>query len=245
MVLQENRHDDPSLQADPEVRRFYDQIYYKDAGEAPIVSRHLRQLAKKLGPWNGRRLLDVACGTGDWLMAAVALGATPAGIDISQKAVEVCRRVLPEAQLRCGSAEILPFGDREFDFISCLGALEHFLDARGALREMVRVAKPNAMYLLLVPNSGFLTRRLGFYSGTHQADLKEDVRSLREWRELFESAGLIVLHRWRDLHVLSKSWILRGPKYGWPLRAAQAIALPLWPLSWQYQVYHLCVTRRQ
>jgi len=25
-----------------------------------------------------------------------------------------------------------------------------------------------------------------------------------------------------------------------PLRAAQALALAAWPLSWQYQVYHLC-----
>jgi SAM-dependent methyltransferase len=245
MVPQENRRDDPGLQADSEVQRFYDQVYYGDTTELPIVSRHLRRLAKKLGPWNGQRLLDVACGTGDWLVAAAALGATPAGIDISQKALEVCRRALPEAQLRCGPAEIVSFGDREFDFISCLGALEHFLDARAALREMVRMAKPNAVFLLLVPNSGFLTRRLGLYSGTQQANVKEDVRSLREWTELFESVGLRVLHRWRDLHVLSGSWIFRGRWYEWPLRAAQALALSLWPLSWQYQVYHLCVMRRQ
>ena len=244
MALQKNWRDDHSLQSELEFRRFYDRVYYRDAGDAPVASRHLQRLAKKLGPWTGQRLLDIACGTGDWLAAAAALGATPVGIDISQKALEVCRRALPDAQLRCGSAEVLPFGDGEFDFISCLGALEHFLDPQAAVREMVRVAKPNAVFLLLVPNSGFLTRRLGFYSGTHQADVKETVCSLREWRELFESAGLVVLHRWRDLHVLSKSWIFCGPWYKWPLRAAQAAALPLWPLSWQYQVYHLCVMRR-
>jgi len=227
-----------------QIREFYDSVYYRDADKMPPVPRHLRRLAKKLGPWTSQRLLDVACGTGGWLAATAACGALPAGIDISQKALEVCRRALPGAELHCGPAETLPFHDDEFDFVSCLGALEHFLDPHTALSEMVRVAKPNAVLLLLVPNAGFLPRRFGLYAGTHQADVKEDVRSLREWHELFESAGLRVLYRWRDLHVLSSSWIFRGRWYQWPVRAAQALALPLWPLSWQYQVYHLCVIQQ-
>jgi SAM-dependent methyltransferase len=228
-----------------EIREFYDQFYYGDTSHPPSVSGHLRRLAKKLGPWNDRKLLDVGCGTGDWLMAAAACGAIPAGVDISQKALNVCRHALPGAELHCGPAETLPFGDHVFDCISCLGALEHFLDPHAALLEMVRVAKSNAVFVLLVPNSGFLPRRLGLFSGTHQADVKEDVRSLREWQHLFASAGLRVLYRWKDLHVLSGSWIFRGRWYKWPVRAAQALALPLWPLSWQYQVYHLCVIRKQ
>ena len=226
------------------IQEFYDGVYYRDTNRSPPVPAHLRRLAKKLAPLNNVRLLDVACGTGRWLEAAAALGGLPAGVDISKKAVEVCRRALPGADIHCGPAEKLPFNEGEFDFISCLGALEHFIDGRAALREMVRVGKPNAVVVLLVPNSGFLTRRLGLYSGTEQTDVKEDVRSLRAWRDLFESAGLTVLHRWRDLHMLTPSWIFRGAWFGWPLRAAQAFALPLWPLSWQYQVYHLCVIRK-
>ena len=225
------------------IREYYDSVYYRELDALPRVPRHLRRLARKLGPWQGQRLLDVACGTGSWLMAAAARGALPAGVDISQRAVEFCRRSLPDADIHCGPAEKLPFEDSHFDFISCLGALEHFLDPAAALHEMVRVAKPNAVFVLLVPNSGFLTRRLGLYSGTEQTAMKEEVLSLKEWQELFGSCSLKVLHRWRDLHMLSASWIVRGPWHRWPLRAAQALALPLWPLSWQYQVYHLCVIR--
>jgi hypothetical protein len=94
-----------------------------------------------------------------------------------------------------------------------------------------------------VPNTDFLPARLGLYKGTHQADVHEEGRSLSDWRALFEDAGLCVRHRWRDLHVLSPSWICRGPWYAWPVRASQALALPLWPLSWQYQVYHLCTIK--
>jgi len=225
------------------IREFYDQVYYADASARISIPAHYRRLARKLEPWKGRRLLDVACGTGQWLGAAAALGATPAGIDISQKALDVCRKALPDADLRCGPAEQLPFDDRQFDVVSCLGALEHFLDPQAALCQMVRVAKPGAIFILLVPNSGFLPLRVGFYSGTQQADIREELRTLSEWSHLFESAGLRIRYRWRDLHVLSPSWIFRGSWYSWPLRAAQALALPLWPLDWQYQVYHLCTLK--
>jgi SAM-dependent methyltransferase len=236
----------PTTQENPDtaaLRDFYDRVYYANATTGAKIPAHYRQLARKLQPWKGVRLLDIACGTGQWLGAAAELGATPAGIDISKKALAVCRKSLPSAYLHCGPAEQLPFEDREFDVVSCLGALEHFLDPRAALLEMVRVAKPHAIFILLVPNSGFLPRRMGLYSGTQQADVREEPRTLFEWSKLFESAGLRVRYRWRDLHVLSPSWIFRGSWYAWPLRAAQALALPLWPLEWQYQVYHLCTMK--
>ena len=222
------------------VRRFYDQVYHCPGRESSRVSGHLRRLARRLGPWQGQKVLDVACGQGEWLRSVSALGAVTTGVDISAIALQVCRKYLSGAGLYCASAEQLPLNNQQFDFVSCLGALEHFPDPRGALREMTRVAKPSALFLLLVPNAGFLPRRLGLYSGTRQAKVREDVRSLREWQDLFESAELRILYRWRDLHVLSAAWLFVGRWYQWPLRAAQALALPAWPLTWQYQIYHLC-----
>jgi len=226
------------------LRDYYDEIYYRRAHADKKIPNHYLKLARHFEPWKGKALLDVACGTGLWLRAAAQSGAIAAGVDISQKALDVCRQSLPQAELHCGPAEQLPFGNEQFDIVSCLGALEHFLDPLAALREMVRVAKPSAVFLLLVPNSEFLPLRLGLYSGTQQADVREEVRSLSEWTNLFDSARLRVRYRWKDLHVLSPSWILRGPWYHWPIRAGQALALPLWPLSWQYQVYHLCCLKK-
>jgi len=105
---------------------------------------------------------------------------------------------------------------------------------------MVRVGVAQARYLVLVPNAGFLTRRLGFYAGTQQTRLREDVYSLDTWMDLFRAAGLVVQRRWRDLHTLDHRWIATGPMRQWVLRAAQAAMLPIWPIAWQYQVYHLC-----
>lgn len=241
--MAESKQASPSPLDHIAVRRYYNRVYHRDATAEIQIPRHLRRLALRFQPWKGRKLLDVACGTGGWLRAATELGAIPTGIDISWAGLEACRKAVPEGQLYCGAAEHLPFKGGQFDFVSCLGALEHFLNVTAALREIVRVAKPDGAILLLVPNADFLPRRLGLYSGTEQTAIREEVRALESWNELFESAGLRVKAQWKDLHVLSPGWIVRGPWYGWPIRAAQALALPFWPLAWQYQVYHVCKLR--
>jgi SAM-dependent methyltransferase len=223
------------------VRDFYDQDYYAETdGVHAHGTWHDRVIAGRLGDLRDKQVLDVACGLGQWLDLLHRRGARVSGIDISERAIAQCRQRFPDGDFQVGPAETLPFADGRFDRVTCMGSLEHFLDKPGALREMLRVAKADARFLILVPNAGFLTRRLGLYGGTNQTKIREDVYSLDEWRALFESAGLVVEQRWRDLHPLNWRWISYGPAWLWPIRAAQALALPLWPMSWQYQVHHYC-----
>jgi SAM-dependent methyltransferase len=245
-MVDPRRHDSQSAPNDAEMvtlrelRHYYECVYYGNEQVIQAPTHHFRRLAARLPILPGQRVLDVACGSGEWLVSVRNAGAFPVGLDLSEKAVAVCKRALPGGVFCAGVAERLPYADDRFDVVSCLGALEHFLRPELALEEMIRVARRGATFLFLVPNSGFLTRRVGLFQGTHQTDIREEVRSLSEWKELFASAGLTVTKQWRDLHVVSWSWIKRGAWYEIPLRAAQAAALTLWPISWQYQVYHLC-----
>lgn len=221
------------------LREYYDNEYHLRDRTADGVSRHLYRMASKLLPVPGMRLLDVACGRGEWILAATRHRADAIGADISVTALDSARRRLQRDSVVACVGEALPFPDALFDFVSCLGALEHFPDKAKALGEMRRVVAVDGRVLILVPNAGFLTRRLGLFSGTEQAAIREDVLDLDAWREMFEQAGFMLEKRWRDLHVLSSSWLLRR---GWLLavpRLLQALALTVWPLSWQYQVYHL------
>lgn len=235
--MNDNQDTESSLN---EIRTFYDSVYYQSADAKVYTTSHLRSLARKLGVKPDQQVLDIACGTGQWLLACQEFGARVSGIDISEKAIEICNENIRSGECYCSPAESLPFDDDRFDIVSCLGSLEHFIDPHEALKEMIRVAKSDAIFILLVPNADFLTRKLGLYRGTHQVAAKEEVRTLNEWQAIFEAAGLQVVHRWKDLHVLSWSWI---SSVGWlavPFRAIQALALTVWPLNWQYQVYHLC-----
>lgn len=222
------------------IRDFYDNEYYAHLNCNASLPWHCKAIAARLGNMSGRNVLDVACGTGAWLDFFHSHGASVAGIDLSQKAIDECLRKFPESQFVCGPAEALPFPDDHFDLVTCMGSLEHFLDKPGALAEMKRVGKPDARFLILVPNAGFLTRRLGLYKGTQQVKAKEDVLELAQWEGMLEAAGLEVTDRWRDLHPLSWSWISHGSFLSWPFRAVQAVLLAMWPVKWQYQVYHHC-----
>lgn len=225
------------------LKNFYDNIYYADERKATENLNHLIGLANKLGIGKDDLVLDIACGLGGWLRVCAARHAKVHGIDLSSKAIDFCKQALPAGEFYAQPAESLPFEDARFDYVTCLGSLEHFVQPEIALREMLRVAKPDAKFILLVPNKDFLTRKLKLYSGTNQKDAKEVVRSLEEWRDLFEGSGLEITERWKDLHVLSLHWILMD---GWlraPVRALQAVSLAIWPLRWQYQVYHLCRAR--
>jgi ubiquinone/menaquinone biosynthesis C-methylase UbiE len=222
------------------IRSFYDNEYYAAATPNSRLPWHCRRIAARLGDLTGKQVLDVACGTGEWLDYFHRGGAEVSGIDVSCKAIDVCLKKFPGGDFHCRPAESLPFDGHSFDLVTCMGSLEHFLDKPKALQEMRRVAKANARFVILVPNAGFLTRRLRLYSGTEQVKVREDVLELAAWRQLFEAAGLRVVEQWRDLHPLSWSWIRHGSPLVWPVRAAQALALAVWPIAWQYQVYHYC-----
>ena len=228
------------LQADHQrVADYYDSQYHAEAS-AGRPARDLHRLARRFGIQREHRVLDVACGTGEWLAVLAGMGAVVSGIDISARAVEVCRQRLPEGVFETGVAENLPFPTGSFDLVTCMGSLEHFLDQPRALREMVRVARPSGRLLILVPNSGFLPYRLGLYRGTQQQAIRETIRSLPEWEGMLNEAGLEIDCRWRDLHVLDPRWIRRAPWWMVPVRALLAIQLPLWPIAWQYQVHFVC-----
>ena len=228
---------DPDLD---DMKSFYDGVYYADANKPLQGNAHLEGLRRRIGVTAGDSVLDVACGLGEWLHVCLESGARVAGVDLAERAIEYCERHMPAGEFHAGPAETLPFPDDSFDVVSCLGSLEHFVDPVVALKEMARVAKVDARFLILVPNADFLTRKLGLFGGTRQKDAKEVVRTLDEWEALFRAAGLSVRERWKDLHVLSWRWISMNGWLAVPLRALQALALPFWPLGWQYQVYFLC-----
>ena len=107
-----------------------------------------RELAEAVASFAGldgvRDVLDVATGTGLVLRALHARdGALRlTGIDLSAGMVEVARGELPDAKLVEGDATVLPFGDGEFDLVTCATGLHLFPDADAAVAEWVRVLRP-------------------------------------------------------------------------------------------------------
>jgi SAM-dependent methyltransferase len=115
---------------------------------ADLAEAHNRPLfeavldAAGVGP--GTRVLDVGCGCGLTLLLAKERGAIPSGLDISPGLLHIARDRLPNADLRDGDMEFLPFADATFDAVTGVNAFQFAGDPRRALREAARVARPGA-----------------------------------------------------------------------------------------------------
>jgi SAM-dependent methyltransferase len=106
------------------------------------------------GAAEGRRILDVGCGTGTMLSYLADYGKAQ-GVDIDEEAIGYCReRGLTDVRL--GSAETLPFEDGSFDLVTALDVVEHLDDDMAALREFRRVLQPGGTLLVTVPAHPFL-----------------------------------------------------------------------------------------
>ena len=98
----------------------------------------------------GQRALDVGCGSGVFLQAAAERGAETVGIDASEALVEVARARVPDAEVRVGDMQHLPFEDDSFDLVCGFTSFFFADDLTAALREAGRVAKPGAQVVVQV-----------------------------------------------------------------------------------------------
>jgi len=101
------------------------------------------------------RVLDVGCGTGQWLAELASAGCDVAGVDPSE---EMLRRAFAKVRgdLRRGSAEALPWGDAWFDVVLYINSFHHVAAPETALRETFRVLRPGGVLLSigLDPHAG-------------------------------------------------------------------------------------------
>jgi SAM-dependent methyltransferase len=89
----------------------------------------------------GMRFLDIGCGSGEMCVLASTRGATVSGVDAADGMIEIARRRLPEADLRVGPMELLPWDDGTFDVVTAFNALQFAADYAGALAEAARVVR--------------------------------------------------------------------------------------------------------
>jgi ubiquinone/menaquinone biosynthesis C-methylase UbiE len=105
---------------------------------------------RRVGIKPGERVLDVGCGAGTFLRMAADLGARVFGFDASESLLEVARKRVPNADLRAGDMESLPYDDDSFDLVTGFNSFFFAADMVAALREAGRVAKPGAPVVIVV-----------------------------------------------------------------------------------------------
>lgn len=120
---------------------------------------HAARVLDELAPFLGDgRLLDVGCGTGDFLLEARGRGWDVSGVEMSPDAVRVARgRGLA---VTVGTLRDARLPEAAFDCVVLLDVIEHLTDPLAEMREIRRVLRPGGIVVVETPNWRSLYRRL-------------------------------------------------------------------------------------
>ena len=115
-----------------------------------------KQAIKLLKPEKPQYILDVATGTGDFAIEALALKPEKViGVDISEGMLEVGREKVKrrglgnKIEMKQGDSERLPFEDNIFDAIIVAFGVRNFEHLEQGLADMQRVLKPGGTTVVL------------------------------------------------------------------------------------------------
>lgn len=165
-----------------------------------------RNKVLKLAPnVKDKKILDVGCGSGVFMIDFVLRGAYVAGIDYSQKMLDIAKKELnfykiPKNKyiLKKAEATKLPFGQNEFDFILATGLTDYLKDQENQrfLQEAARVLKKSGTLIVSFPveKSRFSFVRSGVGLKIRQKFFKlppiSNSFSLEKVRKFLGNAGL-------------------------------------------------------
>jgi SAM-dependent methyltransferase len=113
---------------------------------AEVIEPMLRPIhlatVEALGPLSGLSLLDAGCGAGLALRLAAERGGRVSGLDACAALLDVARGRLPDADLRVGDIEELPYDDATFDVVTAYNSIQYASDPKTAVAELARVTRP-------------------------------------------------------------------------------------------------------
>lgn len=215
MKLQGNRN-----LSNGEIAEMYDDLF-DSPGSLRDTDSYYKWVLNKIDLRPGQKLLDVACGEGILLKYARLANLQVVGIDLSLKGVSLAKNNVDSEVVAVANGERLPFENKEFDIVTNLGSLEHFIDPLAGVHEIKRVLRSSGIAALYLPNSYYLVDivwhvlRTG-YSVSHNQPL-ERFSTFREWWEFLESGGLKVERAYNYNFLFPKTredwkWYFQHPK---------------------------------
>ena len=142
---------------------------YEEESPGGYAFRVRKQRLLELLDDQGGKVLDVGCGPGVMVEELTNLGFEYWGVDAAPSMIEECHKHFaqaPRAHFAVGDATRIDFPDGSFDTVVCMGVIDHIKDYELAVREMLRVLKPNGALLIAFPNlysPGAVWRAYVFY----------------------------------------------------------------------------------
>ncbi len=164
-----------------------------DHGPNPLIAREERYLDPLLPRLQGKKVLDLACGTGRWMEKALASGAEfVAGVDCSNAMLRIAaEKRLSHGKLTQADGMRLPFVTSTFDFAICSFAIAHIQDLQSVARELAAVTRPGGQVFVSDVHSEAYARgwRTGFREQHRPLHIEVFSHTAAQILRAFDSVG--------------------------------------------------------
>ncbi|TFH86506.1 class I SAM-dependent methyltransferase [Billgrantia azerbaijanica] len=143
---------------DPRGRDFYRALEARFRGEpgaiAELMREHLPRVAETPAMQEGRALLDLGCGRGEWLRLVEEAGFTARGVDLNAANVSVSRAEGLEVRYQDALGALRDQPDQSLGMITAFHLVEHLTPEalHRLLQEVHRALAPGGRLLLETPN---------------------------------------------------------------------------------------------
>lgn len=181
------------------IKNYYEDLYNEKKGESfPFDFERYHNFLKDVPETSDEsaKSLDIGCGVGYACQILQKKGYLPNGIDISQSACDQAKSNIPEGTFKLASESgKIDYEDNYFDVVICLGVLEHITNPEDVVQDAFRVLKKGGTAIFSVPNS----QSPYFYFGNTTGQILEIPRSLKVWKNMFESRGFTTFTIKKDI----------------------------------------------
>lgn len=184
----------------PEVIDAYYAKYWINEKNIRNGEKKIRKLKRILRPVlrkaPGKSFLDIGCNTGFGVEAARQLGYRATGIDLSEEAIEIARRLYPENRFIFGTAQGFAQNGEYFDAILCREVIEHMPEVHSFMAALRSLLKVGGVLWLTTPDAEHFRVPKNF------PEWKEVIPpehvsffNLKSLRRLLSEYGIEILHK--------------------------------------------------
>lgn len=171
------------------------QTYDRTRGASPTV---VRTVAKYLVPGQGRLLLDIAGGTGNYAQVFQTRGFRVVVLDASLEMLAHAARKIGPGRLIAGDAERLPLRDQSIDCAMIVNGIHLVSDPAAALSEARRVLRKGPLVLTAFTQENFTPLFVFEYFGS--SDEIEHRPSSAQLEALLREAGFAEIRHERYVY---------------------------------------------
>jgi hypothetical protein len=168
-------YDDSTLQ------QLYDDYYFQSRNYEKYENWYVKaEFAQKI--LSSQKILDIGCADGRLVMELSKLGVESYGIDGSTYILNQANTKIKNRLFQVNLNGKFPFDDNHFDGITSLHTIEHVHNLDNFMKELFRIMKEGGKAWIVTPDTPKEKQN------THDVNLK----TLKEWKELFLQHGFIV-----------------------------------------------------